>query len=249
MSPAQKRSTGVARIQKHQRMHRNIFFCNVTNSIKNINLNLAFALQQIHSLKRQSILTMALQFAFLGVGPMGEVEPMSYIPSLCLLAKDFEQGISENLALKGKLEKQLLLWNRTHERAVEHSAKFEELTVEESLDEVAKKADVIWTCLTDETAVVPVIDRLLAHDVHGKLFVDSSTISPTFTNQVAERVIKAGAEFVAAPGKCRYDGTFYAAHDWVVFGDPSMAKTGMLTVIPAGKLESVNRILPYLEGV
>ena len=53
----------------------------------------------------------------------------------------------------------------------------------------------------DETALHQVLDEILTQDVQGKLFVDSSTISPTFTNETSERLSKAGAEFVAAPGK------------------------------------------------
>ncbi|KAF2450161.1 6-phosphogluconate dehydrogenase-like protein [Karstenula rhodostoma CBS 690.94] len=157
---------------------------------------------------------MASQIAFVGLGQMG-------------------QGISGNLIAKGKLEKPLLLWNRTTERAAGHSTKFEHCEHVESLIKLTQESNVIWICLQDEKALQHVLDEMLEQNVQGKLFVDSSTISPNFTNAVAERVINSGAEFVAAP----------------VFGDPSMAKAATLTVIPAGKEESVNRILPYLEGV
>jgi 3-hydroxyisobutyrate dehydrogenase-like beta-hydroxyacid dehydrogenase len=102
--------------------------------------------------------------------------------------------------VKGKLDKPLLLWNRTTERAAEHSTKFEHCEHEESLTKVVQRSDVIWICLQDETALQTVLDEILSQNVQGKLFVDSSTISPTFTNAAAERVIDSGAEFVAAPG-------------------------------------------------
>ncbi|KAF2266512.1 6-phosphogluconate dehydrogenase-like protein [Lojkania enalia] len=157
---------------------------------------------------------MALQFAFVGIGPMGE-------------------GMSENLIAKGNLEKPLIMWNRTKERATAHSAKVGHSTVADTLHEVVTKADVIWSCLQDEAAITEAMNEMLNYDVKGKLFVDSSTISPKATNEMATRIISAGAEFVALP----------------VFGEPPMAKLGLLTMIPAGDPGSVSRIMPYLSGV
>ncbi|KAF2726951.1 6-phosphogluconate dehydrogenase-like protein [Polyplosphaeria fusca] len=156
----------------------------------------------------------ALRFAFLGIGPMGE-------------------GMSENLIAKGNLQTPLILWNRTKERAIELSKRVGNSIVADSLKDTVPRADVLWMCFQDEAAVVEIMDELLTTNVAGKLFVDSSTISPSATNELASRVINAGAEFVAVP----------------VFGDPSMAKIGALTLIPAGNPESVSRILPYLGGV
>ena len=34
-----------------------------------------------------------------------------------------------------------------------------------------------------------------------------------------------------------------------VFGEPGMANDALLTCLPAGRKESVQRILPYLTGV
>lgn len=101
---------------------------------------------------------------------------------------------------KGNLEKPLILWNRTKEQATEHSEKIGHSSVAGSLQEVATNADVIWTCLADETAIGETMNELLKGDVKGKLFVDSSTISPTFTNELSKRVLDAGAEFAAVPG-------------------------------------------------
>ena len=109
--------------------------------------------------------------------------------------------MSGNLVAKGNLDKPLILWNRTKERAAEHSERIGNSTFTDSLQEVASKADIIWICLQDDVAVNPTMEELLAVDVKGKLFVDSSTISPTTTNELAGRIIAAGAEFVAVPGR------------------------------------------------
>ena len=34
-----------------------------------------------------------------------------------------------------------------------------------------------------------------------------------------------------------------------VFGEPTMAEDGLLTCVPAGKAEAVDRIRPFLTGV
>lgn len=36
---------------------------------------------------------------------------------------------------------------------------------------------------------------------------------------------------------------------WTVFGEPTMAEKGLLTCVPAGKAEQVERIKPYCVGV
>lgn len=114
----------------------------------------------------------------------------------------------ENLIAKGNLEKPIILWNRTTQRAIDLSQRVGYSTVIESLGDVVKRSDVLWSCLSDETAVMESFNWLLASDVKGKLFVESSTISPTATNILADRVISAGADFVAVPGTC-FDPSFH----------------------------------------
>lgn len=42
---------------------------------------------------------------------------------------------------------------------------------------------------------------ILRENVKEKLFVECSTITPEATNKLARRVLNAGGEFVAMPGK------------------------------------------------
>ena len=43
-------------------------------------------------------------------------------------------------------------------------------------------------------------NSILENDVEGKLFVECSTVTPEYSNELAAKVIGAGAEFVSMPG-------------------------------------------------
>ncbi|KAL1967216.1 hypothetical protein VTN77DRAFT_3507 [Rasamsonia byssochlamydoides] len=120
------------------------------------------------------------------------------------------QAMAKNLVEKGNLDKPLILFNRTRSRA----------------DETSQE-------LKHATAADTIADVILAHDITGKHFVDCSSVLPHITDQIARKVLEAGAEFVAMP----------------VFGDPSMVVSGSLICVPAGAVSSVARIKPYTVGV
>ena len=54
--------------------------------------------------------------------------------------------------------------------------------------------------LQDQEAVTATFEEILKMDIRGKLFLESSTVIPEVTDQVAKEVEEAGAEFVAMPG-------------------------------------------------
>jgi len=143
------------------------------------------------------------------------------------------QGITKNLVEKGDFERPLVLYNRTQSRAEEQSAKIGSSVVAKSLSEVIATSDIIWSCIQDEDAVMEIFEKLLGLDLHGKLFLESSTVPYKATDVLAQRVIKAGAEFVSMP----------------VFGEPSVAYSGNLICVPAGAPASVARVKPFLEGI
>lgn len=120
----------------------------------------------------------------------------------------------KNLVEKGNLDKPLILYNRTRKRSEELAAKLPEGKTEivDSLEEGIKKADIIFTIVSNDAAVQSVFEDLLKGDVAGKLFVDCSTIHPDTTDQVAKSVTDKGAQFVASP----------------VFGAPPAAEAGQL---------------------
>ncbi len=120
----------------------------------------------------------------------------------------------KNLVLKGNLEKPLILYNRTKKRSEDLAATLPagKTEVVGSIEEGVKKADIIFTIVSNDAAVKEAIDTVLQFDVKGKLIVDCSTIHPNTTKQVAENVLAKGAEFIASP----------------VFGAPAAADAGVL---------------------
>src|SRR5690242_2340949 len=68
--------------------------------------------------------------------------------------------------------------------------------------EAASKADVVWICVSDTTAVEQVLfgpDGASNGLRPGMFVVDSSTISPTASLKFSDRVRERGADFLDAP--------------------------------------------------
>ncbi|MBP2000544.1 3-hydroxyisobutyrate dehydrogenase [Paenibacillus shirakamiensis] len=67
---------------------------------------------------------------------------------------------------------------------------------------VAEKAEVIFTMVSDDTSIADVYEGengLLAGLRKGAVVIDSSTISPSLSKQLAERIEALGASFLDAP--------------------------------------------------
>lgn len=139
----------------------------------------------------------------------------------------------KNLVEKGNLSHPLIIHNRTVKRAQDLSAKIGHSTVASSISELVSKADIIFYCLGDDPAVLSTLDEILQTDVTGKVLVDCSTVHPDTTTKEAELIQDKGASFVACP----------------VFGAPSMADSGHLICVLAGKAEAVDKVKPYCKGV
>lgn len=120
----------------------------------------------------------------------------------------------KNLVEKGNLEKPLILYNRTRKRSEELAAKLPEGKTEiaDSLEEGIKKADIVFTIVSNDAAVQSIFQDLLKGDIAGKLFVECSTISPDVTEEMAKSVTDKNGQFVASP----------------VFGAPAAAEAGQL---------------------
>ncbi|KAI1116838.1 NAD binding domain of 6-phosphogluconate dehydrogenase-domain-containing protein [Nemania sp. NC0429] len=160
---------------------------------------------------------MAPQLMWIGLGNMG-------------------RGMCKNLVEKGNLEKPLILYNRTRKRSEDLAASLPagKTEVVDTIEEGVRKADIIFTIVSNDAAVKEAIGAILeSGDVKGKLIVECSTIHPDTTKQVAEDVLAKGAEFVASP----------------VFGAPAAAEAGVLVFVPAGPKSSIDRLRPYTTGV
>lgn len=109
--------------------------------------------------------------------------------------------MSKNLVEKGKLDKPVTFWNRTYQVASDWAAEIGPGAIAvQRLTEAIYDADIVWSCLATQDAVISCFDKILESSVKGKLFVESSTVTPEATNRLAERVREAGAEFVSMPG-------------------------------------------------
>lgn len=116
------------------------------------------------------------------------------------------QGMARNIIAKANLEKPLIIYNRTIKRCQDLQDSLDDptlLRVAESIEEAIGAADIIFTSLSSDASVNLIIGSALQTPggVKGKLFVETSTILPETSDDVAQRVRDAGAEFIAAPGK------------------------------------------------
>jgi len=112
----------------------------------------------------------------------------------------------KNLVQKGNLDKPLIIFNRTVQRAEDLTAKLPagQCTVAKSIEEAVSESDIIFTCLRDDAAIEDTVATMMKGNVKGKLFVDCSTVHPDTTNTLAKTIETHSARFVACPG--RYQG-------------------------------------------
>lgn len=96
----------------------------------------------------------------------------------------------------------MLVFNRGQQRAKDLQEQLPRgsILIADSIQDAVAQADIVFTCLSDDDAVKTVYDVMLASEPAGKLFVECSTIYPSETKGLSERVCQAGARFVACPG-------------------------------------------------
>ena len=100
----------------------------------------------------------------------------------------------------------------------------------------AAKADVVWLCVSDTSAVEQVLfakDGVATALSSGKIVVDSSTISPTASLKFADRVRERGADFLDAP----------------VTGSKIGAENATLIFIVGGREEAVTKLQPLFSSM
>jgi 3-hydroxyisobutyrate dehydrogenase len=151
--------------------------------------------------------------AFLGLGIMGA--PMA-----------------ANLAKAGF---ELSVWNRTHEKAErfgeEHGAQAAPAPAE-----AARDAGIAITMVPDAPEVEQVLfgEGGAAEGLgEGALVIDMSTIAPSASRKIAERLAEKGIGFVDAP----------------VTGSRPKAESGTLTIMAGGSDDDVARAMPLFEAM
>ncbi|KAI0137103.1 6-phosphogluconate dehydrogenase [Xylariales sp. AK1849] len=104
----------------------------------------------------------------------------------------------------------------------------------DTVSEVAKRSDIIFSCVSNDAVLKSVADEIVASgDIKGKVYVDCSTVHPDTSLSVSKQISEAGAEFVASP----------------VFGASAMAEAGKLIFVTAGPSTATQKIAPYLNNV
>jgi 3-hydroxyisobutyrate dehydrogenase-like beta-hydroxyacid dehydrogenase len=101
---------------------------------------------------------------------------------------------------------------------------------------VAQAADVIFTMVTNSTALASITegpDGILAGLIAGKFLVDMSTVSPTVSRALAAKVREKGADMVDSP----------------VSGSVITLQEGKLSVMVAGRRETFERVKPLLLDI
>ena len=144
-------------------------------------------------------------------------------------------------AMGGRMAKRLLDkghivtgYNRTRSKA--QSLVDQGMKWGDSPRAVAEAADVILVMVTDSRSLEAVstgADGFLAGLHEGKVIVDSSTVSPAVSRDMAEKVRAKGADMVDAP----------------VSGSVATLDAGKLSVMVGGRRATFERIKPILDDI
>lgn len=149
---------------------------------------------------------------FIGVGVMG-------------------RGMIANLIQAGFA---LTLWNRTRSKCEEFTA--QGAFIAETPAEVATTCDIVFICVSDTPDVQAVVtgeNGILKGLRPNGLIIDTSTISPHATRDLAQHVNAQGGHWLDAP----------------VSGGAEGARRGTLSVMVGGEAEQVHRAMPYLQAI
>ncbi len=101
---------------------------------------------------------------------------------------------------------------------------------------VAEQADAVVTSLPDPSAVRDVYlssDGLVASARDGQLFIDTSTVDPDLSRELANALATKGADFLDAP----------------VSGGVAGAVAGTLTIMVGGTQEAFDKATPVLQAL
>jgi len=125
---------------------------------------------------------------------------------------------------------ELIVWTRDAEKAKRFASEHD-AAVAGSPAEAAAEAGVVITMLPDSPEVEEVLEQ--AEPPEGSLVVDMSTIRPTASRAIAERLNERGVAFIDAP----------------VTGSRPKAEDGTLTIMVGGEESDLERARPLLEAM
>ncbi|KAI9933626.1 hypothetical protein MW887_008099 [Aspergillus wentii] len=105
---------------------------------------------------------------------------------------------------------------------------------EDDFESVVKKADIIFTMISDDAVLDEIISKATSVDsVTGKIFVDTSTVHPDTAASASAKLAQHGAVFISSP----------------VFGASAVAAAGKLIFVMAGPANALEIARPYIIDV
>lgn len=126
----------------------------------------------------------------------------------------------------------LLVYNRSVDKT--EAFQNSNTTIANSVKELAGNSDIIFTMISDDTAVQSVYDEILSlENIAGKIFVDMSTISQKLSETTAEKLKAKGASFIDAP----------------VAGTTKPGADRTLITMVGGEEDTLKTVLPYFEKI
>ena len=124
------------------------------------------------------------------------------------------------------------VWNRSRAKA-EALAGETGITVAPDPAELARRCQVVITCVSADGDLLEVVEALLPGCQSGTVVVDTSTVSSDTARQAAARLAAVGAGFVDAP----------------VSGGVEGARQGTLAVMAGGEVSHLELARPALEAI
>lgn len=136
--------------------------------------------------------------------------------------------MARHLAKLGFLEG---VWNRTVSKSGALAAELGTWQAGNP-SELASRCDVVLACVSADEDLRSVVDQAMSGLRTGSVFVDTSTVSPGVTRELAARLAAAGVGYIDAP----------------VSGGVEGAINGRLVAMAGGDLAIFSRIKPVLEA-
>jgi 3-hydroxyisobutyrate dehydrogenase-like beta-hydroxyacid dehydrogenase len=125
----------------------------------------------------------------------------------------------------------LLVYNRTPAKADPLAARG--ATVADTAVKLAERVDVMLTSLPNDEAFESVAEEVVPAMEPGCVLVDLSTVSPGASARVAGLADEASVDYLRAP----------------VSGNPTVVRSGNLSIIVSGTRETLDRVEPILEAI
>jgi 3-hydroxyisobutyrate dehydrogenase len=137
--------------------------------------------------------------------------------------------MARNLGRAGLLD---AVWNRTTGKAEALAAELGVVRASDP-DDLARRCDVILTCVSADSDLLNVIDALMPGLSAGKLVIDTSTVQPATAEAIAQRLATVGCDFLDAP----------------VSGGVEGARNATLAIMVGGSVANVERMRPVLNAI